>query len=93
MKSKIVSFPRDSTNGETCHIPGVSLCAVSQRSRTETVEGLEHAHELAATLTATFWCNEDAGVEDYSHAERSRGLRLLMISLKSAKKSGSIVGS
>ena len=37
--------------------------------------------------------NEHAGIEDYSHEEISRGLRLLMMSSRSEAKSGSSVGS
>ena len=45
------------------------------------------------TVAASFCCDEDAGVENQSHAERSRGLRPLMIFLRSAATSESIVGS
>ncbi len=45
------------------------------------------------TFAPAFSSDEYAGIEDYSHEEISRGLRLLMISSKSAAKSGSSVGS
>jgi hypothetical protein len=32
--------------------------------------------DLPNTLTATLRCNKNAGVEDYSHAERSRGMMI-----------------
>src|SRR5208282_169298 len=45
------------------------------------------------TFPAALPGNEHAGVENYSHVEMLRGLRLLMISSRSAAKSGSSVGS
>ena len=47
-------------NRESCHISGALLCALSQRSRTETVEDLEHAYELAATRINTSGYGYDA---------------------------------
>jgi hypothetical protein len=45
------------------------------------------------TVNATLCSNKNAGVGDHSRAERSRGIRLLMNSLKSATNSGAIVGA
>jgi hypothetical protein len=44
------------------------------------------------TFAPAFSGNEYTGIEDYSHEEISRGLRLLMICSRSAAKSGSSVG-
>ena len=54
---------------------------------------LNALEDFPHTFTASFSCNENAGVENQSHAERSRALRVLMISLRSAAKAGSILGS
>ncbi len=58
-----------------------------------TLHCLYSFEDCSDTLATAFSCDEDAGVENQSHAERSRGLRLLMISLRSAANSASIVGS
>ena len=57
------------------------------------VRSLHSLEDLPHTFPATFPSDEYAGVEDYSDVETLRGLRLLMISSRSAAKSGSIVGS
>jgi hypothetical protein len=49
--------------------------------------------DFSDTTATAFCCDEDTGVQNQSHAERLRGLRLFMISLRSAAKSASIVGS
>ncbi len=54
---------------------------------------LDSLKDCPHTVATSFRCDEDTGVENQSHAERSRGLRLWMISLRSVVKSGSIVGS
>src|SRR5438132_2499360 len=57
------------------------------------VRSLHPLEDLPHTVPATLPCDEHAGVEDYSHVETLRGLRLLMISSRSAAKSGSSVGN
>lgn len=64
-----------------------------KRSVLFSVPGLHPLDDGLNTLTSAFPCNKHAGIEDYSHEGISRGLRLLMISSKSAAKSGSSVGS
>lgn len=49
--------------------------------------------DVRDALASPLSSDEDAGVENYSHAERSRGLRLSMISRRSAAKPASRVGS
>jgi hypothetical protein len=88
----------------TTRTVGIALSAVNTMSKFDDGNGRESGFRLTVsvphsvedlphTLTAALGCYQDAGVKNYSHAERSRGLRLLMISLRSAAKSGSIVGS
>src|SRR5579859_474163 len=55
--------------------------------------GLNSLENLPHAFPASFPSDEYAGVENYSHVETLRGLRLLMISSRSAAKSGSILGS
>jgi len=54
---------------------------------------LQPLEDLPHTFAATLPCNEHARVEDYARVETSRGLRLLMISFRSAANSASRVGS
>src|SRR5215469_11555923 len=64
-----------------------------ERSGGLSTHGLDTLQDLAHTVPAPLTCDQDAGVEDYSHAGGFHGLRLRMISSKSAAKSGSIRGS
>src|SRR5580658_5768069 len=56
------------------------------------MRNLHPLEDLPHTFATTLPCKEHAGVEDYSHIETLRGLRLLMISSRSAANSGSRVG-
>jgi len=64
-----------------------------ERSGGLSTHGLDPLQDFPHTVPAPFACDQDAGVEDYSHAGGFHGLRLLMISSRSAAKSGSIRGS
>jgi hypothetical protein len=55
--------------------------------------GLNSLQNLTHAFPASLSGDEHAGVEDYSHVETLRGLRLSMISSMSAAKSGSSLGS
>src|SRR5437667_6664462 len=57
------------------------------------LRSLHPLEDFPHTFLAALSCDKHAGVEDYSHVETLRGLRLLMISSRSAAKSGSSVGS
>lgn len=54
---------------------------------------LNTSEDLTQALSSPLARNKDAGVENQSHGEMLRGLRLLMISSRSAAKSASSVGS
>jgi len=55
--------------------------------------GLDALQNLRHAVLTPLACDQDAGVEDYSHAGGFHGLRLSMISLRSAANSGSMRGS
>ena len=63
------------------------------RSGGLSTRGLDTLQNPLHTVSAPLACDQDAGVEDYSHAGGFHGLRLRMISSRSAAKSGSIRGS
>ena len=50
------------------------------------------AEDVFDGLSMPFACNEDAGIENQTHADVSRGLRLRMISSMSAANPASITG-
>jgi hypothetical protein len=69
-------------------------CGSSRQScRLRSTNRLYSLKNLRDTFSPAFAGNQDTGVKNYSHAGGVHGLRLAMISSRSAAKSGSIRGS
>lgn len=64
-----------------------------ERSGCLSTPGFDTLQYLPQAIPASLACDQDTGVEDYSHAGGFHGLRFLMISSRSAAKSGSMRGS
>ena len=72
-------------------VSSTTVTAERQRSVSPHFASFHALQETSHAAPAPLACNQDTGIEDYSHVGGFHGPRLLMISSRSAAKSGSIV--